>query len=110
MWKERALKSALLVRPPLSLHLLNSEFVMKKFIIEFRLKPGGTRKVMELFELAGPKRTSGVALRDAWLGTREELIFVLCESAEEQFVAQACAAWNEYGECRIHPVIHHEQY
>lgn len=110
MPKERSLKSVPLVRQPLSLHLLKFEFVMKKFIVQFRLKPGSTRKVMELFELAGPKRTSGVSFLDAWLGTREELIFVLCESAEEQFVTHACATWNEYGEYHIHPVIHYEQY
>jgi hypothetical protein len=83
---------------------------MKKFIVEFRLKPGNKNKVLELFELAGPNRSPGVSFRNAWIGTRSDLIFVLCESAEEGPVEQACQKWSDFGEHTIHPVIHHEQY
>lgn len=83
---------------------------MKKFIVEFRLKAGNKNKVVDLFELAGPNRASGVSFRNAWIGTRSELIWVLCESTDEALVEQACEKWKEYGEHAIHPVIHHEQY
>lgn len=83
---------------------------MKTFIIEFRLKPGNKNKVVDLFELAGPNRASGVSFRNAWIGTRSEVIFVLCESTDEALVDQACQKWSDFGEHAIHPVINQEQY
>jgi len=83
---------------------------MKAYIVEFRLKPGNKNKMVDLFQLAGPNRASGVSFRNAWIGTRSELIFVLCESADESLVEQACQKWSDFGEHTIHPVINHEQY
>jgi hypothetical protein len=83
---------------------------MKTFIVEFRLKSGNKDKMIALFELQGPNRSAGVFFRNAWIGTRSELIFVLCESADEASVKQACQKWSDYGEHTIHPVIQHEQY
>jgi hypothetical protein len=83
---------------------------MKTFLIEFRLKPGSKNKMVDQFELQGPDHESGVSFRNAWIGTRSDLIFVLCDSAEEALVDQACRKWNEFGEHTIHPVVHHEQY
>ena len=83
---------------------------MKKFIVEFRLKPGHKDKMANLFELQGPNRASGVSLRNAWIGTRSETVFVLCESSDEALVEQACQKWSEYGEHTIHPVIQHDEY
>jgi hypothetical protein len=83
---------------------------MKTFLLEFRLNPGSKTKVVDLFELRGPNRAPGVSFRNAWIGTRTEQIFVLCESADEQLVEQACQAWSEFGQFQIHPVINHEQY
>lgn len=83
---------------------------MKKFMVEFRLKPDSKKEVLDLFELQGPNRASGVSFRNAWIGTNSNLIFVLCESDDEALVKKACQAWSEHGECHVHPVIHHEQY
>jgi hypothetical protein len=83
---------------------------MKKFMVEFQLKPENEKKVMELFGVNGPNRSPGVTFRDAWIGTRSEMIFVLCESAEERLVEEASHAWKQFGDCKIHQVINHEQY
>lgn len=81
-----------------------------KFIVEFRIKPGGRNKAIEVFELRGPNRTSGVTLERAWIGTRSDIVFVLAESADESLVAQAGESWAEHGEFQIHPVIDVEQF
>ncbi len=83
---------------------------MKKFMIEFRLTPGSKNKVLDIFEVQGPNRTAGVTISNAWIGTRSDLIFVMCESAEESLVEQACQAWKQFGEVQIYPVIGVEQY
>jgi uncharacterized protein DUF3303 len=80
-----------------------------KFMVEFRLNPGSKQKVIETFELVGPNRQAGVAFRNAWIGTRSDVVFVLVESAEEALVAKAAQAWNEQGESRIEPVLDVEQ-
>ena len=80
-----------------------------KFIVEFRLRPGSKNQVVENFELVGPNRHAGVALQNAWIGTRSDVIFVLVESAEEALVAKAGQTWKEHGEVRIEPVIDVEQ-
>jgi hypothetical protein len=81
-----------------------------KFMIEFRLKPGSKKKAMEIFETRGPNRTPGVSLRQAWVGTKADLVFVLAESESESLVSTAAQSWSEHGESQIHAVIDIEQY
>jgi hypothetical protein len=81
-----------------------------KFIVEFRLKPGSKNKVMEIFETRGPSRNPGVLFRQAWIGTRSDLVFVLAESDSEPLVASVADSWSEHGDYQIHPVIDIEQF
>ena len=81
-----------------------------KFMVEFRLKPGGKHKVVEGFELLGPNRHEGVRFQSAWIGTRSDVIFVLVESASEELVTRASQTWKEHGVTLVHPVVDSEQY
>jgi hypothetical protein len=81
-----------------------------KFFIEFQLKPGNKKKVMELFEQQGPNRNPGVSLRGAWIGKNEEVIFVLAEAADEELLAKAGQVWRSYGDYEVTPVIDLDQY
>lgn len=76
-----------------------------KFIVEFRLKPGSKNKVVEIFETRGPNRTAGVWFRQAWIGTKSDLVYVLAESESESFIISAAQPWSEHGDYQIHPVI-----
>ena len=81
-----------------------------KFIVEFRLKPGSKNKALEIFETRGPNRTPGVSFRQAWVGTKADLVFVLAESESESLVTNAAQSWREHGDYQIHPVIDIEQF
>jgi hypothetical protein len=81
-----------------------------KFIVEFHFKPGTKEKAMDLFELRGPNRNPGVSFRNAWIGTRSDIAFVLLESDYESLVEQAAQTWHDAGSYRIHPVVDVEQY
>jgi len=80
-----------------------------KFMVQFRLKPGSKNKALEAFELRGPNRNPGVALRDAWFGTDSDVVFVLAESGELALVEKAGQSWVEYGSLEIFPVIDVQQ-
>jgi hypothetical protein len=81
-----------------------------KFFVEFQLQPGNKRKVLELFELRGPSRNPGVALKNAWIAKNDEVIYVLAESEDETHLVNAAKAWGEFGAYKITPVIDLEQY
>ncbi|HEY2894660.1 MAG TPA: DUF3303 family protein [Pirellulales bacterium] len=81
-----------------------------KFIVEMVLKPGSTYRAMDAFELRGPNRNPGVALRGAWVGIRSELVFALVESEDEALVREASRAWADVGEYKINPVVEIEQF
>ncbi len=83
---------------------------MIKFFVEFQLNPGNKGKVLALFELRGPNRHPGVELKNAWIGKKEEVIFVLAESADETLLLNAAKAWGEFGAYKITPVIDLDQY
>ncbi len=81
-----------------------------KFIVEFRLQPGTKSKAVEHFEQRGPNRNAGVRFDAAWIGTKQDVAFVLVESADEALVAKAGQIWGEYGQFQIHPVIDVQQF
>jgi len=81
-----------------------------KFLVEFQLKPDSKVKAVEMFERIGPNRNPGVAFRGAWVGTRDDLVFVLTESDEEELVQRVAEAWSEFGTHRIHPLIDVENF
>ena len=85
-----------------------------KFMVEFRIKPGGKNSAIEAFELRGPNRIPGVTFRGAWVGANTDVVFALVEGADEALVSQAAQFWTEQpwaqGEHRITPVIDIEQF
>lgn len=81
-----------------------------KCMVEFHLKPGSKEAALQMFEQRGPNRDPGVTLRNAWIGTRSDVVFVLIESTSETLVAQATEAWRQHGDYKIHPVLDIEQY
>jgi hypothetical protein len=81
-----------------------------KFIVEFRMQPGSKNKAIAAFEQRGPNRSPGVTFRNAWIGARSDVVFVLAESADEALVMQAAKSWSETGDFRITPVIDVEQF
>jgi hypothetical protein len=81
-----------------------------KFIVEFHLKPENKNKVVEIFERCGPNRNPGVSFRNAWIGTRSNVVFVFGEGDDEERVEAVCRSWSEHGNYRIHPVIDIEDY
>ena len=81
-----------------------------KFFVQFKLKPGNKQKVLELFELRGPNRNPSVTLKGAWIGKKEEVIYVLAESEDETILENAAQEWGQFGEYQITPVIDLEQY
>jgi hypothetical protein len=81
-----------------------------KFILEYHLKPGAKRALIDAFDLRGPNRIPGVSFRGAWIGTRSEVVYVLGESADEASIAEACQPWREHGDFEIHPVIDIEDF
>jgi hypothetical protein len=80
-----------------------------KFMIQFRLKPGSKNKAMEVFERRGPSRNPGVTLRDAWIGAKSDVVFVLVESDELASVEKAGQSWAEFGSFEIFPVLDIQQ-
>jgi Domain of unknown function (DUF3303) len=80
-----------------------------KFMVQFRLQAGSKNKALEAFELRGPNRNPGVALRDAWFGTESDVVFVLVESEELALVEKAGQSWAEFGSFQIVPVIDVQQ-
>lgn len=83
---------------------------MKTFLVEFRLQPGAKKKALDLFELQGPNRSPGVLFRNGWIATKEDALFVLCESDDESLVTNACCGWGEFGESRVHCVLPVDKY
>ena len=81
-----------------------------KFIVEFRLKPGSKNQAIEIFETRGPIRNPGVSFRQAWIGTKSDLVFVLAESESESLINSAAQSWSAHGDYQIHPVIDIEQF
>jgi hypothetical protein len=83
---------------------------MVKFFVQFQLKPGNKKKLMEAFELRGPNRNPGVTLQGAWIGKSEEVIFVLAESVDEDHLVKTAQSWGQFGDYQITPVIDLDQY
>lgn len=54
-----------------------------KFMIEFPLKPGVKRAVVEAFDLHGSNRLPGVSFRGTWIGTKSDVVYVLGEGTDE---------------------------
>lgn len=81
-----------------------------KFIVEFQLKPGTKNAVIDTFDLRGPNRNPGVLFHNAWVGTHEDVIFVLGESADEALVVAACESWRNASSYEIHQVVDIEQF
>ena len=81
-----------------------------KFIVEFRLKPGSKNKAVDIFETRGPNRNPGVSFRQAWVGTKSDVVFVLVESESESLVISVAQSWGAHGDYQIHPVIEVEQF
>ena len=81
-----------------------------KFIVEVRLNPGAKNQVVDAFELRGPNRSANVKFEKAWLGSRDDLAFVLVDSNEEASVVEACCNWNAFGKTQVYPVTDIEQF
>jgi hypothetical protein len=81
-----------------------------KYIVEMRLRPGSKNRAIDAFELRGPNRSPGVALRGAWVGVGSEIVFALVESDEERLVREASHSWEDVGDSVIHPVVEIEQF
>lgn len=81
-----------------------------KFMLEYHLKPGAKRAVIEAFDLRGPNRTAGVSFQGAWIGTESDVIYVLGESADKALLEEACRPWREHGDFEIVPVIDIENF
>lgn len=88
----------------------NVDWWNMKFFVEFQLKPGNKKQMMEAFDVRGPNRNPGVALRGAWIGKNEEVIYVLAESDDEDLLVKAAQTWGKYGDYEITPVMDLEQY
>ncbi len=81
-----------------------------KFVVEFRMQPGSKNRAIDAFEQRGPNRSPGVMYRNAWIGTRSDVVFVLAESEDEALTTQAAKSWSETGDFRVTPVIDVEQF
>jgi hypothetical protein len=80
-----------------------------KYLVELRLKPDSKERLLDAFEQRGPNRQPGVSFRNAWIGTRSPLVFVLAEGADERLIEEACKFWHEFADYTIHPVLDIEQ-
>jgi hypothetical protein len=80
-----------------------------KYMIEFRLKAGHKEQVLKTFEKVGPNRNPGVDFRGAWIGARNDVIFVLAESDDESRIADVAKSWQVHGEATVHAVVDVEQ-
>jgi hypothetical protein len=83
---------------------------MMKFMVQFQLKPGSKEKALATFESVGPNRSAGVSFRNAWVGTRSDVIFVLGESDDLAAVEKVCQSWSQFGEHQIHAVVDIENF
>jgi len=81
-----------------------------KFMVEFQLQPGIKNKAVEAFEQRGPNRNPGVRFVGAWVGTKDDVAFVLVESADEALVAKAGQSWSDFSQHQIYPVIDVQQF
>lgn len=81
-----------------------------QYMVKFQLQPGTKNKAVELFELRGPNRNSGVKFLGAWIGKDAEVVFALVETDSEQHLAAAGDAWRPFGEFEVFPVIDVERY
>lgn len=81
-----------------------------QFLVEFHLKSGSKNQVVDAFEKRGPNRNPGVVFRGAWIGTRSDIAFVLCESESEALVEKVCESFQEHGSGKIHAVVDVENF
>ena len=81
-----------------------------KFMLEYHLKPGAKRAVIEAFDLRGPNRTAGVSFHGAWIGTKSDVVYVLGEGTDEALIEEACQPWRDHGDFEIVPVIDIENF
>ena len=80
-----------------------------KFMVQFELKPGNKDKALAAFELRGPNSNPGVTLREMWIGTKTNAVFVLVESEDQSLVEKTGQSWAEFGTYQITPVIDAQQ-
>jgi hypothetical protein len=81
-----------------------------KYMVEFRLKPGSKNKAADEFEQRGPNRSPGVSLRQAWVATNADLVFVLVEGTDEAHVAAAAQSWSQHSQSQIYRVVDVDQF
>jgi hypothetical protein len=80
-----------------------------KYMVEFQFPAERRDAILQRFEERGPNRNPGVKFRDAWIGERDHVIFVLVESADIAEVQSACCTWTDIGPAKITPVVAVEQ-
>jgi hypothetical protein len=80
-----------------------------KYMVEFPFPADQREPILRRFEERGPNRNPGVKFRDAWIGERDHVIYVLVESDDIAAVESACCSWADMGPAKITPVVGVEQ-
>lgn len=81
-----------------------------RYMVELQVKPESINKILNQFELRGPNTVPGVRFRQAWISTKQDVIFALGDADSEAALLEACHHWDEFGTYRSTPVVDIEDY
>lgn len=80
------------------------------YLVEFQIKPNSKNQILDKFDLRGPNRVPGVKFQNAWIATKQDVIYVVGEAEDLPSLQTACDAWNEFGSYTITEVVDIERY
>lgn len=80
-----------------------------KFMVEFHFPAAEREAILRRFEERGPNRNPGVTFRDAWIGERDPIAYVLVEAADRGLIESTVRQWSDKGTAKVTPVVDVEQ-
>ncbi len=81
-----------------------------RYLVTFQIKPNSKNEILEKFDLRGPNRVPGVQFRQAWISTKQDVIYVIGDADDEAVLQKACSAWDEFGTYSYTPVVDIENF
>jgi hypothetical protein len=80
------------------------------YLVQFQIKPNTKNQILDKFEMRGPNRVPGVSFKQAWVSTKQDLIYVIGQADHEADLQKACSFIDEFGTYSYTEVVDLENY
>jgi hypothetical protein len=76
-----------------------------QFHAEFTYQPQEREKLFHFLDAGALKTATSLKIIGAWLAVETGIGFAILETDDAKALYQLCAAWSEYGACKVTPLL-----